>query len=374
MLNLKLFNFDHGFVRPSAVAVGPYTIEVSALHCENLSRLPQRAKHTYTWDTNGRPIVIPHAAQQGEFVETAVAVCSEEARPSVLFPGFSPSEHDLIVLLSFITGRRVYLEDDLSGDPRRTYGERLLSHSSIQRVLPNIWNQFSALHALGLSDALGCIINAPLAPDLIGRGAYANAAFDAICTSWSKSEKRTKYDSQPILERAKKKAMAILDETILVKSRNLLARRFSIENISQNIVADVTARIQLHPSALQKATWFLQKHELFPDNPSIEEVGRLKWLNHVRNAIMHSGSVYQGKGMDIQTSSRVSGAAVMLTHLIATYYIAHVALGLDGPEIVTMKSEVNEYFLHGTFRNQKVFVESYEQFMEKMEREWTEAS
>ncbi|WP_423391459.1 hypothetical protein [Burkholderia sp. LMG 21824] len=373
---MKLYNFDHGCSKPTTIRIGPYRIEIAASHCTNLAGMPQRAKQMYMYDGQLRRVVVHVPRERGGFVETAVANRDGSEEQSRLFPDISgiSQDYDLVLLLSFLTGRRVYIDQDLEGDPRRAYGDSVIDPIFLQYLPPQIWISLDTIAKIGLSDALNCMVNAAHAPDLIGRGAYANAAFDAVCSAWAKKSNKTKYESRPLIERAALRVVGEIEKTILAKSRDLILKIFQIEGVAPNVAEDISARFRstASPSAVMKMTCFLQKFDLFPLEPSGEQNDRLKWLNTVRNGIAHSGAIRTEKTLGAETSLSVAGAVVILTEQIVAFYLACEILNIRNPSIESIRNEIREFFFEGTFRKQRVFTESYGEYLDRLENEWVQ--
>ncbi len=265
-----LYNFDHRLPGQGTFVIGPYSISVDAAQSENLVHLPKRAQISLGFDQNLRRVVTRTEPTAGEILPTATVRRPAPPARSELFPDRKAisADYDLILLLSFVTGRRVYLERDLCSDPRRSYSDRIVSHVFFQHVPMQFWEDRTRLSEHTLSDALYCVVNAALAPELIGRGAYVNAALDALITSWAKRTGQTKFPNRSSLDTTIKKLVEWMDARLLVSVRNKLARHFKLEGVSPNISDDIRARlrqISAGPSAIMKMTAYLQANQLFPE-------------------------------------------------------------------------------------------------------------
>ncbi|UQO32619.1 hypothetical protein [Burkholderia cepacia] len=370
---MKLFNFDHGLSNPSVLEIGPYRINVSDAHCQNLAFLPRRSSKTFTLDDSFSRVVVDTSRSRGEFAETATVTC-HAAAASLLFPDTpgTTQDYDLVLLLSFLTGRRVYVEGDLDWDPRRDYAGRVIAPEDLKRLPNDVWERLASMSQRGLSDSLNCIVNAALAPDLIGRGAYANAAFDTVCTVWAKEENKTKYDDRPILERASKRIVDQIDNALLNKAKSLILNVFPVEGVKNEIAQDIWARFRVAaaPSATLKMTWFLQAFGLFPSTPTPDQEMRLKRLNTVRNGIAHGGAIRTDKSLGPEVSLRVAGAVVLITQQIVEFYLAREVLGILSYDLEMHRKGIADFFESGLFRGQLVFSESYGEYLDRLEQQW----
>lgn len=359
---MQLFNFDHGFTTPESFEIGPFTVVVTAEHCRNLDKFPRRERQHFDHDANSKRHVIRSAANPGEFVPTAEISLSQdqEMPPSVLFPMAPGTDaaYDLVMLFSFLTGRKVYLEHDLAWDPRRSYGDRLLSGYELKLFAASVWGRLPIVAQAGLGDALNCLVHAPQSPDLIGWGAYVNAAFDSIVSSWAKSNGKTVFH----------------DANLIKLARKAIEKSLTEEGVSPGTVTDILARFHQikTPSAMDKIRSFAVAHSLFPEAPLDDQVSRLRRLNIVRNDIAHSGTIRIDEKLGAARSYSVALAVVLLTQEIAVFYIAHKLLGVEVHSTRVAETTIKRFFEDGTFRGQKVFGEDYEDYLARLESRWLE--
>lgn len=355
---MKLFNFDHGLKSPTTFTVGPFTITVTEEHIENLSKLPRREEQLYSSDAFHQPIVTQTPRSPGEFLETACALLNGAPQPSRLFPKSDADDciWDLILLLSFITGRRVYEDSDLEWDPHRNYGDRMMPPHDIPILANYFWSKLPELATQKLSDALNCIVNAALAPEAIGRGMYSSAALDATVTSWTSRNKQSIYP----------------DAEKLLALRAEVAELLAKHEMGQETIADFTARINSslgRPSALLKLQWFLQAIGVYPDNPTAEQVTRLKALNTVRNAVVHSGAVRVDK-VPTDAMDRIAIAVILVMQDIVEFYLMRHAFGITDGLTEPMRSRVRSFFFDGKLGGQRVFEEDYATYIARAEQAW----
>ncbi|NOT15287.1 MAG: hypothetical protein HOP21_06850 [Methylotenera sp.] len=373
---MKLFNFDHGLSKPTTINIGPYQIQVSDFHCKNLQLLPKRVSRTYTLNEELKRVVIENGSVRGEFVETAAFTCSSQSSSTLFNHDIEiPQDYDLILVLSFLTGRQVYFEKDLDGDPRRSYAERVIDSFDFERLPNDLWQKLSIVSDLGLADAMYCIVNAAQAPELIGRGAYVNAAFDSIYTAWASAAEKTKYENLPLIDTAATKIINKIDNIVWNRARNLILKHFPLEGVSQDITADISARFRTlrSPSPVLKMTSFLQTFDYFPLNPTPEQNKRLKLLNTVRNGIAHNGTIRTDKNLGYEVSLRVAATVVLITQQISEVYLAKEILGIKSFSIESMLKDIRNFFDEGVFRRQLVFSEKYSEYLSRLETQWVES-
>ncbi|MFZ6640775.1 hypothetical protein ACO0LL_13600 [Undibacterium sp. TC4M20W] len=372
---MKLFNFDHGFSQPITLKIGPFNIQISEIHCDNLKRLPKRAIRKLTHDDqwNRKMETVPRA--RGEFVETAVLLDVPDSH-SLLFPNpIGPTLiYDLKIFLSFLTGRRVYTEDELEWDPRREYADPLMLPEEIFGQANMAWKKIAEFSEKGFSDAIFCIVQASYMTDVIGKGAYLNAAFETFCTSWAKENRKTTFQDRKLQETAMQKVVSKIDNSMLNKARNLMVKFFRIEGVSNDVTDDILARFKSSgaPSAILKMTWFLQELEMFPKKPTAEQEKRLRRLNTIRNSIAHSGTIRPENGLSQEVNLRISGASVLLIMDIVSFYLANNIFGFRSRMLNDTHNDIKIFFENGIFRNQEIISEDFGAYLDRVETQWVE--
>ncbi|HCN70715.1 MAG TPA: hypothetical protein DIS96_02965 [Pusillimonas sp.] len=359
---MQLFNFDHGFSAAQTFEIGPFVISVTDEHCANLKLLPKKESIYFGHDMEGKRNVKHVPKTRGEFSPTADITWPkyEQVPPSILFPGDEGPDavYDLVMLLSFLTGRQIYLEKDLAWDPRRSYGEHILHGHDLKLFGDRAWESLKTLASRGLSNALSCLVHAPQAPDLIGRGAYVSAAFDSIVTSWATIHKQTKFS----------------DAKLINQAREVIEKTLGDLGVSPETVKDIVNRFNYikSPSALKKIHWFVEDCKLFPSNPTNDQLGRLRRLNTVRNVITHNGTVPVDEQLGAKLSANVAGAVIMLTQIIAEVYFVRELLGVQPFCLQSSISTIEDFFNKGVFRGQLVFEEEFDDFLSRLDKAWVE--
>lgn len=139
MIEFRLYNFEHNFTSPRSFSVGPFTINVTQPHIDNLAKLRiyGRVHLTVASDT-GERVVNRKIGDQGETVETAVGTISKEnCVDSILYPTCSNRKcvDDLCLILTFLTGRCVFLDDDIEEDHSKHYKTPPMPRWGITRQL-----------------------------------------------------------------------------------------------------------------------------------------------------------------------------------------------------------------------------------------------
>lgn len=378
---VSLYNFDHQLSRPGEIKVGSFRIEVSQQHCLNLNRLFRHSSVSFTQDGNFNRVVEKRFSNNGDFIETAIVHYNDgeigKSRISPETPGHSEL-HDLTLLLSFLTGRRVYLDKELEGHPTTYYTSRLVGRNFFQFQNNQWWEKISVIEQKELSAVLYAIVYGGCTYELIGMSGYFNSAFDVITTKWASEHGKTKYTNNSKVKQIISLTVGKLDSYILGRSRDWLVDLLKIECVPQSIIQDISARLKQisSPSALYKTKQFLQAYTLFPNSDTDEANTRLRWLNMVRNSVAHYGDIPSkgagGESLSYEERARISGAVILLIGEIVKVYLGKYILKLDDYSIGQSEQDIQEYFERGTFREHKIFEESYAQFMSRIENDWIE--
>lgn len=372
----KLFNFDHPYTAPRKFSIGPFTIEVNATHCENLKLLRRHARHTLTLDDKLKPIIVWEDKVRGETAETAIAyINNKDISPSVLYPESVKYQNidDLCLLLTFLSGRRVYLENELGDDHSRHYVDPVVNRTFYQWP-GDIWENIGKISELGLTPQFYNIANVTSINDLLAVAAYANAILDSICTKWCNINKMSSFGQNKLLDSLRKEIITFAEQTVKA-STALFVDRLQEQDIQTRIIDDIKARIDYikGPSAIYKMKEFLIFHGLYPSDEQPEHKDRLKWINTIRNKFVHDGDVPTDKNYSWENMAEITVNITYLILSISQYYFATQVLGIQHEHSVQQEKEnIVGYFKTGIFRGKKVFDETYAEYMVRLESEWTE--
>ena len=124
MKSYNIYNFDHGFSSETSFETDSFKIIINEQHCLNLKKLEKNASTTFTHDNNAIPIIVENESQEGSFEITAIIEIEDsDYRKSYLYPKELNSKYinDITLVLSFLTGRKIYLEDEISRHSTKFY-------------------------------------------------------------------------------------------------------------------------------------------------------------------------------------------------------------------------------------------------------------
>ncbi|MGG4604635.1 hypothetical protein ACLPHM_07575 [Paenalcaligenes sp. Me131] len=354
----SLYNFDHGFDKPTTIRLNPFEIKISQTNINAAAKLSRRAITKLTWSPQGKPVVSKTPAKVGRILKTATVrriYSKSEDIDARNNPLVSDEIGDLCLLLSFLTGRRVFQESEMSGLEGGHYGESVVGRNYFLTAGPN-WPGVSSLHREGMFPVLWAMVNSNSTNDMIGKICYASAALDTISTKWFKSEGQTyREDEQDAIRETRKKIEAVI--------------RDSLKNSS--IANDVLPRISgiFAPSALMKLRSFLISQGLLSQEPDKEERDRLKLLNSIRNRVVHSADIPSEIHENLNRRGEIAASVLAITYDVCAIYISKVA-GINDFQINKSQEDIVKFFKSGIFRGHKVFDEDYESFSARLEENW----
>lgn len=372
-IKFSLFNFDHNSSKPRHFEVGPFKIEITEEHCRNLKKLRQNKSRVYTINDGFKRIIIQKDGINGDTIETAVAhIQNSKIDNSMLYPEVAKCDNvnDLCVLLSFLTGRKVYLKNEIEIDHSRNYHDPVVAGHYFYRS-PDVWNSLSDIIKIGFVPQFYNLTMASCTSDLFTIAAYGNSVLDEISTQWCAKNGKSSFNLNNELNGIKKELIEELNKQPAV----LLAEKIKalkVKKVKEDIVDDITARINKikQPSAIYKLKKFLTYHDLYPAADTKEYHERLKWINVIRNKFVHSGDIPSVRGYEWSMMAEITTNITFLVIAICRYYFAHEVMKIEEYRVRKEKEAVRKYFETGTFRGKKVFEESYEAFMERAEQEW----
>ncbi|MFP6559231.1 hypothetical protein WJ542_13045 [Paraburkholderia sp. B3] len=356
--SLALYNFDHGFDRPGTIRFGLFEIKISQTNILSASKLSRRATTGFTWSPQGNPIVSKTSAKVGKISKTATVrrVYSTSDTVPQSSSSIDPSEvGDLCLLLSFLTGRRVFQNTELSGLEGGWYGEPVVGRNYFL-TLGSSSPDMGSLQREDLFPILWAMVNSNSTNDMIGKICYASASLDSISTRWFKSEGQGySKDERAAIDGVRKKVEAVI--------RSDLG--------DSPIAGDALPRVSgiFTPSALMKLRCFLTAQGFLSSEPCKDEMDRLRLLNSIRNRVVHSADIPSDIHKDFNRRGEIAASVLAIIGEICSVYISKVA-GIGDFQINKSKEDILAFFKSGIFRGHKVFDEDYETFSARLEASW----
>lgn len=357
-MKFKLLNFDHGYDHPESFSIGPFLVEITEQHCHNLALLPRHESTTFGLDKDYKPTIKETLKIQGGWIETAVVkIDIKDIRPSVIFPVKSEmkSIHDLCLLLSFISGRVVTLENNpfINHLNPEAYTDKAVHYGYFSRT-NFLWNNLSALRNQGIAGQFYNLTMAYQSQDFVAKAVHYSNALNVAYDNW--------YVENPI---------KFIDKKLRSKIRSNIEELLKEHNIAEEIKNDVVNSVCKigEPTATFKLKYFLRGIGLYPVHEAPDMHDRLKWLQYVRNSMAHTGMLPDRKLPDGLLGDATSGI-IELVLRINQYYFGKILLGLNDPYMGFIKKEIKPYFYEGKFNDRLIFNETHKDFMERAKREY----
>lgn len=373
-----LYNFDYGFEKEKTLRIGKYCISVSEEQAININKLDRNAIRSFVMGDDLSRKVEKLAKQSGEIVETAtLKVLEADMAPSLIYRELPDrnSVDDFVLFLSFITGRRVFLEHDLEQEISIKYFDSVVNKNFFHFPSVDLEGGFQRIDGLELNTQFYNLVHANTIRDLPTICFYANTVINALYEKWCKKNGKSKYPSAIIkIDEIREQIAYKLERSLIDKVKVWVNSILSNKSCDTDIISDVVARINIsnQPSAIYKFQNFLIGLNLFPDTPSKEAIDRLRWVNKVRNMMLHMGDIPNDKKISFEQRAQITTSITFMLVGIAEYYYAKEIFKIDNYLVEQNAKDIRNYFESGMFREHKVFDETYKQFCERQEMEWIE--
>ncbi len=376
MKTYDIYNFDHGFTTHCTITTDSFRIIITDEHCLNLKKLPKHSSFTFTRDHNFEPIVVENSSQEGTFTITGVIEIDDQFEgKSLLFPKELSRNYiyDITLVLSFLTGRYVYLENEIDQYSSKFYLDgpvtqdffvyKQIKYENIQKI-----SQLD-LDVQFYNTVKSCSIN-----DLLSLTAYCNSSIDKICTNWSKKNGKTKFEKSELLNSLRHKAIEHVTDSLCSKVIIKFRKYLKNEKIDDEVIRDIEARVRIDtsPSAIHKLKAFLKYYDLYPKEDNDENSAKLRWINVIRNRVAHEGDLPKDKKIPWMTRAEITSNITILMLSIIQWYFAKIILGIENYRLNEMQKDIKNYFISGKFRNKDIFNEKYEDYRNRITNEWIE--
>lgn len=358
---LDLYNFDHGFVNEGMINIDEFKIVINSDHIKSLKLLERSATVHLENNIRLEPTVRIEDSVYGQYAITAQVVFDDEhIKPSQIYDDYQKNSNldDLCALLSFLTGRIVFLQQQIENRPSLFKIDRATSN----RVFVSEKLSLEPLNRIkedGLSVALLNLCYAPSSKDLLALSAYSSCIFNVIYDQWCSKFAKTKYPNSELIKPVIDDAIKFIEER-LTKSE-------------LNVIEDIVLRVKIDgsPSTIYKITAFLHGVGLIENLNDEKTKKNVKWLNTVRNSLVHKGGLPKDKEISSDRIAEICTSITFVGITIAQWYFASMYFNLASDVVVSIdQRELKEYFSSGNFRGKNVFSESYDEYMSRLIESW----
>jgi hypothetical protein len=350
-------------MHPEIFYIGPFKIKINDQHCQNIHFLSRNQTITFGYDESYKRIIIESPKVQGGWIETAeVEIDKDELKPSIIYPdNYSKySIDDLCLLLSFITGRIVSFEGNISLDHYNpnVHVEKVVHYGYFSRE-NFCWKQLQAIKNKGLSLQFYYLIMAYQANDLVAKAVYCNNALNTVYDKWY-----AEWNEENKIE--------FVEKNMRTKIKCNIGKILEENSIKETKKEDILNRVDtiLFPSAIYKIKHFLRGINLYPKYDNQEMHKRLTWINKVRNNMAHTGALPKDNRLTDSRLRQVVSSVISLVLIINQYYFGCKVLELNDPYLDYIRKLITRYFYEGKFSGISIFNESYEEYMERTKKEW----
>lgn len=366
MKKKPLYNFDHGIDQEWEFNVGPFRIRINQQHVKNRVKLKSYEGRRRGSEAGIRTITIKPAVKGGYYETAIVEYDEQEIFPPKLMkeiPGRSQF-NDLLDLLSFLTGRRIYTKEKIRERPSIEINHSFVKENIFKNKSADYWDKLDKIEKSKLSYAFDACINAIGVKDLIGRSAYFYTALDVISSRWYSKHGKNK------LSKNENRLISKNEEKIKEDFKKILIENGLAESTADQLAARCIKR---EPAALDIQKEFLTEHGFYPKAETSESLLRLKAMNTLRNGITHTATIrvpnQYSKKEWIRRGS-ISASLSSFVSMIVLIYFHQAMLGIDAFPLDDTKRLLLRFFTHGLYGEIEVFEESVEEYMRRQEQEW----
>jgi|GEM_PF-1942057 len=375
-MKFELYNFNHTFTTPQQFNIGPFLINITQNHCDNLKNLSHPERDTFTLDENFNRVVIHEPKIKSGWINTATAEIDDcNLATTILVPeeGMMNSINDLCNLLTFLTGRRVTTEEYFDDHNPDKSLNRVVNMHNIVFWGNKCWNNLANICQMGLGVPFINLTYACESNEFLGMSVYITSTLNAIYDKWWKKEKLTLINKS-IKNKIKGKLRNNLSNSLLFTLKKELIKIMNDENISSDVVEDIEKTISDigRPSMIYQLKQFLIHLGVYPSMEDDNCLKRLKGINQIRNKLVHSGNILRIKDASLAQIMGIHLSVLLLCLSIAQVYFTSNLLDIKDNQLDSIKKDVIQFFKIGKFSGQDVFKETFDEYLERIQNAWIE--
>jgi hypothetical protein len=375
MKKYDIYNFDHGCNNPWTIETDSFKIIIDQVHCANLNKIERNASTQFTLDESFTPIVIEHEHKEGSFDVTAIIEVFNEKTNSYLYEDQQEYNYidDIVLVLSFVTGKNVFLKEDFNRYSTKYHINAPLSlnHHTFKQIKEE---NIKKISELDLNIQFINTVASYFANDLFSVACYSSATLDVLSSSWAKQNGFSKYPNKKNISKLKKLVCEKVSQSIITDAKRLFLKLLKEEKNNTEIYKDINARLSNNssPSALYKLKKFLVSLAIYPLADSKEDEEKLRWLNTVRNSVVHRGDLPKHKTMTREMLSDVVANITFLMLAIIQLYYSKEILKISDVQSRQTEQSLKSYFKTGKFRDKDIFNETYKEYMDRIKNDWSQ--
>lgn len=377
MVQLPLYNLDVGdrrrVIGGASCQVGPFTLALADDYVEAVAKLhrPDQLKVSLAGPINRLTRSVARIeGSDGDWQVTAVASANDSnSESSVLgrLPWQDGGVRDLCEILTFLTGRRVVVEQALQFFTPNANSEAACLPEETFAAAALAWSHRQRFSSHGLVYAL-LLENAAIDHRMMQVRAYLhNAVLNILVDKWPSDE--IAFIPASAVTRLPKKVRKELADQV---EATVTAFQGLPKEAKDGYVRLLRGKVFQGPSSLHDAVLRLLQYNLgiLPEKVDGAVVQRVQFMNRVRNHMTHSGQMPDLPGLTQEVADRYTAAIV--GGVVPS--INQLAIGrLFGFTTETVGSrsqqplDLQRFFLEGNWRGQPLELMGFEEWINSLD-------
>lgn len=351
----------------SSVNIGNLEISIVEDYSDLKKKLPRQASNEIVFSLTPEGLV-PKSEHRpefvGEWVPTIKIIELASGDKSIL--AREPIEDngiwDVCQLLTFINGRRVCEDDQLERFSLRSFGFRCCNHFETLSVLKVAWDNKATLMENNLFSTL--LLNNASFGEVEAHifASVFSTCLNIITDDWAKRNPIDKIDVKA-RRRLRSEINRIVDEF----DGLLDEEKSAYKGLLGSKVMQGTS------SAIVNMQAFLKGNNLVSDPITSDENDRIKFINMVRNRIVHSGNIPEFKNNpSISIDLAILIVANLLPKIVRFYLGDKLGFSKNGTGSLAMHSEaIFTFFNQGVLDGHRIEEVSLNEWLESEEYLWS---
>ncbi len=342
MKTVDLFNLYMGDSRPgpssSESSIGCLKVRLTDDYNDKVSQLPQPPMLTFNETGLQRS-----PAQEGTWQATATVSWKGAGENSILLDKIADDGGlwDLCNLLTFLTGRNVATAEYCERVRPDGYGDYAVAQIETLRAVAHAWQNRECLVSKNLHFAL-LLYNQAMNTNILQlRAASYYTALDIVLGQHEMDYERV---SKPIRKQLKDEISNILKKTTGLQPDEVERYR--------NLLRD---GIDRGPTSLDKLFSLLKTIEIIDPSPTSDQKRRVRYINQVRNRLIHAGQTPKLEGLDDEQSKRYTAniVAAVVPEIIRIVIGHHLGFRRGGRgSYCQIKDDTINFFQNDVLRGQ----------------------
>ena len=313
MKTIDLFNLYMGDSRPgpswSESSIGCLKVRLTDDYNDKVSQLPQPPM--WTLNETGQQLL---SSRDGTWQATATVSWEGAGEKSILLDKVADDggRWDLCNLLTFLTGRNVATKEYRERVRPDGYGDYAVAQIETLHAAAHAWQNRESLISKNLHFAL-LLYNQAMNTNILQLRAFSY--YTALDIVLSQHEMTYEKVSKPIRKQLKREISDGLKKTTGLQPDQL--ERY------KNLLH---SQIDRGPTSLDKLFSLLKTLEIIDPSPTCGQKRRVRYINQVRNRLVHAGQTPKLEGLDddqskIYTANIVAAVVPEIIRIVIGHYL-----------------------------------------------------